>query len=101
MARFLITFYVGDMAQDGSAVAEARQEFADWAAQAGGALADPGTPVRSARMISQSGIDRTQACGSFLGWVVIEATGTEEAAELLRGHPFVSRGGIVQLHEPV
>ena len=102
MARFLVTFHVGDMMQDSSAVSEARQEFANWAIRAGDALADPGTPVRSVTMISQSGmVDHTQAGGPFVGWAVIEASSTEEATNLLRGHPFVRRGGALQLHQPV
>lgn len=33
------------------------------------------------------------------GYSVIEAANLEEAAEILRSHPFVARGGTLQLDE--
>jgi hypothetical protein len=63
MARFLITYYAGDMPQDPESIAQARRAFTQWAAEAGAALADMGAPIRSATTILSGGIhDGAPAC---------------------------------------
>jgi len=65
------------------------------------ALADIGSPIRSATTISGDGIYNGAPSGPFMGWSVIEAEDGNAAVCLLADHPFVSRGGILQLSEPV
>jgi hypothetical protein len=101
MARFLITYYPGGMAQDAESIAQARRAFAEWAARTGAALADIGAPIRSTTIISSEGIHNGAPAGPFMGWSVIEAEDGSTAVRLLRDHPFLSRGGIVQLSEPI
>ena len=101
MARFLITYYTGDMPQDPESIAQARRAFAQWAAKTGAALADVGAPIRSATTISGNGIHDGPPAGPFMGWSVIEAENGSAAAHLMEDHPFVSRGGILQLSEPI
>jgi hypothetical protein len=36
-----------------------------------------------------------------MGWSVIEAADREAAVRIVRDHPFISRGGILQVSEPV
>jgi hypothetical protein len=36
-----------------------------------------------------------------MGWSVIEAENGSAAAHLMEDHPFISRGGILQLNEPI
>ena len=36
-----------------------------------------------------------------MGWSVIEASDSDAAARLLQDHPFVSRGGVLRIGEPV
>lgn len=73
MARFLVTYHVGVMAQDPQSIAQARCAFAQWAAQAGAALADVGAPIRSVTTISSAGAHDGTPAGPFMGWSVIEA----------------------------
>jgi len=101
MARFLLTYYAGDMPQDPESIAQARRAFTQWATDAGAALADVGAPVRSATTISSEGVHDGASAGSFMGWSVIEAENGTAAVRLLGDHPFISRGGIVQLNEPI
>ena len=101
MARFLITYHAGDMSHDPESIALARQAFAQWATKTGPALADFGAPVRSTTTICSGGIHDGTPAGPFMGWSVIEAEDGDTAVRLLRDHPFLSRGGIVQLSEPV
>ena len=101
MARFLITYFAGDMPQDPESIAPARRAFAEWAAKAGAALADAGAPIRSATTISSDGIRDGTPAGPFMGWSVIEAEDGNAAVRLMEDHPFISRGGILQLSEPI
>jgi hypothetical protein len=101
MARFLITYHAGDMPHDPESIAEARQAFTKWAAKTGPALADVGAPVRSTTTISSGGIHDGAPGGPFMGWSVIEAEDGDTAVRLLRDHPFISRGAILQLSEPI
>jgi hypothetical protein len=101
MARFLITYYAGDMPQDPESIATARHAFSQWAVKAGAALADVGAPIRSATTISSNGIHEGTPAGPFMGWSVIEAEDGNAAVHLMADHPFISRGGILQLSEPI
>jgi len=101
MARYLITYYAGDMPQDPDSIGQARQAFIQWATTAGAALAEVGTPIRSTTTISSEGIHEWTPAGLFMGWSVIEAEDRNTAARLLEDHPFISQGGIVQLSEPI
>src|SRR5262245_44377760 len=102
MARFLVTYHASDMPHDPQSMAKAREAFMTWAAKTGSALVDPGAPVRSTSTVAGSGWDREgQADSPFNGWSVIEAADVEAAAQLLNDHPFISRGGTLQISEPV
>lgn len=98
MARFLITYYSGHMPSDPDSIADARRAFMQWAEQAGPALAEVGAPVRSATTIDADGARGAVAGQPLMGWSVIEAADT---VRLVRDHPFISRGGILQISEPV
>jgi hypothetical protein len=101
MARFLVTYYAGDMPEDPESIAQARRAFSQWAAKTGAALADIGAPIRSTTTISSDGIHNGAPAGPFMGWSVIESEDRNVAVRLMRDHPFVSRGGVLQLSEPV
>jgi hypothetical protein len=101
MARFLITYYVGDMPQDSESIAQTRRALIQWAAKTGAALAELGAPIRSTTTISSDGIHDGTPAGSFMGWSVIEAEDRNSAIGLMEDHPFISGGGILQVSEPV
>jgi hypothetical protein len=102
MAKFLVTYHAGDMPHDPEAMTKAREAFMQWAQKTGGSLADPGAPVKATKTISsQDGVRDGQADGPFTGWSVIEAPDADSAAQVLADHPFIGRGGILQISEPV
>jgi hypothetical protein len=101
MARFLVTYYAGDMRSDPDSIADARRAFIRWAEQAGPALAEVGAPVRSAMTIGPAGVRDKIAGQPLMGWSVLEAADSDAAVRLLQAHPFISRGAILQISEPV
>jgi hypothetical protein len=101
VAKYLVTYHGSDMPHEPEAMAQARDAFMQWAGKSGSALAEPGAPVRSISTISSSGAGTGAADGPITGWSVIEASSVEEATGILADHPFISRGGVLQISEPV
>ena len=101
MARFPVTYHGSEMSHDPESMARAREAFMQWAEKTGGALLDPGSPVKSTKTVSSGGTQDGSAAGPFSGWSVIEAVDAEAARDALEDHPFVSRGGVLQVSEPV
>lgn len=100
MPRFLVTYHGSNMPHDPESMAKARDAFMQWAGKTGAALVDPGAPIAGARTISSQGTKDELADGPFNGWSVIEAADLDAAARLLKDHPFIGRGGALQINEP-
>lgn len=101
MARFLVTYHAGEMPHDPESMLQAREAFMQWAGKTGDALVDAGAPVQSTRTVSSEGTQDGPAEGPFSGWSVIEAADAQAAADILSDHPFIGRGGVLQISEPV
>jgi hypothetical protein len=99
VAKFLVTFHLGDMAQDRESVSHARHSLVEWAAMTGPALVDAGAPIRSTATLTRDGIEDAES--PFLGWSVIDATDRNAAVLLLRDHPLLRLGALLQISEPV
>ena len=102
MPRFLVTYHGGgEVPHDPEVMARIRASFMQWASKTGPALVDPGAPIAGRRAVSSRGVTEGAADGPIDGWSVVEAANMSEAAEILKDHPFVGRGGILQISEPV
>lgn len=100
MAKFLVTYHGGNMPHDPESMAKARDAFMQWAGKTGPALTEPGAPIGATRTVSSHGTHDGVAEGEYNGWSVIEASDLNEATKLLQGHPFIGRGGVLQINEP-
>lgn len=98
MSRFLVTYHGGGMPSDPAQAAAALQAFGEWVARSGDAIVDPGAPIRPAAQVANG---TPQPDAPMGGYSVIEAPTEEAAVEILKSHPFVARGGTLQLHEAV
>jgi hypothetical protein len=101
VAKFLVTFHRGDMAQDPESVSNARHALIEWAAMTGPALVDAGAPIRSTATLTRDGIHDGYAVSPFLGWLVIDAADRNAAVLLLQDHPLLRLGALLQISEPV
>ena len=101
MAKFLVTFHRGDMAQDPESVSRARHALVEWAAMTGPALVDAGAPIRSTATLTRDGVHNEDAVSTFLGWSVIDATDRNAAVLLMQDHPLLRLGALLQISEPV
>jgi hypothetical protein len=96
MPKFLVTYHGGgapapEEAQDAIAA------FMAWASSAGKALTDPGAPLGPAKTVSATAISDGPADGPALGYSVLETADLDSAVELVKSHPFVTRGGSLQV----
>jgi hypothetical protein len=102
MPKYLITYHGGEgMPADPEAAQQAMAAFQGWAQGVGSALLDPGAPLSAAKTVSADAVVDGQEAGSVGGYTLIEAGSLDEAVELVQGHPFLTRGGSLQVSEAV
>jgi hypothetical protein len=77
-------------------MAQARAAFGARLAQFGDAVTDPGAPVQTVAMLATG---EPAAEVNVNGFSIIEATDVEAAKQLLATHPFIGRGGTLQVSE--
>src|SRR5438874_4817155 len=70
MSRFLVTYHGGGMPSDPAQMEQAKAAFGRWLAQAGKAVVDPGTPLRSGTQVSNGAASPPV---TIAGYSVIEA----------------------------
>jgi hypothetical protein len=75
-----------------------RAAFGAWLAEAGNAVTDPGAPLRPSTQVAKGTPEQRVPIG---GYTVIEAEDADAAVAVLRSHPFVARGGTLQVDELV
>lgn len=96
MPKFLITYHgAGSPAPEEAQ--EAMAAFMAWASSAGEALTDPGAPLGPAKTVTASSISDGPADGPANGYSILQAADLDSAVDLVRTHPFISRGGALQV----
>jgi hypothetical protein len=84
------------MPNDPALMEQAKAAFGKWVGEAGSALTDPGAPVHVVKLVSNSGAPEAVDIG---GYSIIEAPTVDDVARILQSHPFVARGGTLQVNE--
>jgi hypothetical protein len=101
MPSFLVTYHGGGMPEGEQARQQAMADFGAWVGRTGDALADPGAPLGPAMTVSAHGIRPGDADGRVNGYSVLRTDDMDSAVALVRDHPFVIRGGSLQVTEAV
>lgn len=100
MATFLVTYEGGG---GPPATPEARDQmmsaFMAWAGGVGDHMVDPGAPLGPSKTVTSDGV--TDGAGGPGGYTLLSADSIDEAVRLVKGHPFVSRGGTLVVSEAV
>jgi hypothetical protein len=96
MSKYLITYHNAKMPNDPAIMEQAKIAFGKWLQEAGKAVIDPGAPVRTSTQVSGASPSALVEIG---GYSIIQAASAEEAVKILTSHPFVSRGGTLQINE--
>jgi hypothetical protein len=102
MATFLITYHGGG-GMPGSA--EAREQmmaaFQAWVASTGDSMIDPGAPLGPSKVVTSESVTDGAADGSLSGYSLISADSLDDAVKVVQGHPFLARGGTLQVSQAV
>jgi hypothetical protein len=96
VARFLVTYHGQGMPDDPEMMEQAKAAFLAWVGQAGDALVDPGAPLQMVRQVASGTPEAPVEIG---GYSIIEADDAEAAAAVLASHPYVGRGGTLQVNQ--
>ena len=96
MPRYLIT-YQGMPHVDPTQMEQAREAFGSWLLETGDAVVDPGAPTNAVAHVASGAPVRLE----IGGYSIIEAPSEVEAVRLLETHPFVARGGTLQVNAPI
>ena len=102
MPTYLITYHGGSGPPPS---AEAREQmmaaFQAWVASVGDHMVDPGAPLGASKTVSPEGVTDAAPAGHIDGYSLIKADDLDAAAGLVKNHPFVGRGGSLQVSEAV
>ena len=101
MPRFLVTYHGGGMPESEEGRQQAMAAFGAWVGATGKALVDPGAPLGPSRTVSAGSVTDGRATEPFNGYSVLEAADLDAAVDLVRSHPYVGRGGSLQVSEAV
>ena len=101
MPAFLVTYHGGGMPEGEQARQQAMADFGAWVGKVGDALTDPGAPLGPAMTVSADDVRPGDADGHMSGYSVLRADDMDSAVSLVRDHPFVTRGGSLQVTEAV
>jgi len=86
------------MPDDPAMVEQAKAAFGTWVQQQSAAIVDPGAPVRMTAQVANGMPVEAMEIG---GYSIIQADSAEAAKEVLAGHPYVARGGTLQVNQIV
>ena len=96
MARFLVTYHGSGMPDDPELMEQAKAAFGKWVGEAGSAIVDPGAPVQ---MVSQVASGKPEDSVEIGGYSIIDADDADAAVAVLQSHPYVARGGTLQVSQ--
>ena len=96
MSRFLVTYHGSGMPDDPALMDQAKAAFGNWVAGAGDAIVDPGAPVQMMTQVATGGAAEPVEIG---GYSIIQADSVEDARAILSSHPYVGRGGTLQVNQ--
>ena len=97
MTKFLVTYHGGSAPDSPAAAQQMMAAFMAWAQQTGSALVDPGAPLGDSKVVTMGSVVAGRADAPFNGYSVVEADDLDAAVALVAEHPFVGRGGALQV----
>jgi len=99
MPKFLVTYHGGDMPESVEGREQAIAAFAAGAGATGEALVDPGAPLGPSKTVTIDSVADDVAQGPPTGYSVLDAADLDSAVDLVRSHPFIGRGGSLQVSQ--
>ncbi|MHB8490156.1 MAG: YciI family protein [Candidatus Dormibacteria bacterium] len=100
MAKFLLVYHGGGMAEGEEAQAKVMAAWGTWFQNLGPALADGGNPIGQAKTIAADGaVSDGGGANPASGYSLIEADSIEAAVALAKGCPVLEGGATIEVAE--
>jgi len=98
MKKFLITYHGAGMPMnpDPEMMKQMKAAFGAWLGEAGKAVVDPGAPIKTVAQVAKGAPAAAIEIG---GYTILQADSVDAAKAILAKHPFVGRGGTLQISE--
>jgi hypothetical protein len=102
MPTFLITYHGAmEMPPSPEARDQMMSAFMAWAGTVGDKMVDPGSPLGPSKVVTSDGATDGKASGEVGGYTIITADSLDAAVTAVTGHPFLGRGGTLQVSEAI
>ena len=99
MAKFVLAYRGGGMADSPEEQQKAMEAWGAWFGTLGAAVVDGGNPFGSSCTVSSDGSSRDGGQAGLTGYSIVEATSLSDAADKAKGCPVLSGGGSVEVYE--
>jgi hypothetical protein len=100
MAKYLLNYHGGGMAEGEEAQAKVMAAWGAWFQTLGPALADGGNPVSQSKTIASDGsVSDGGGSNPSTGYSLIEADNLDAAVGLAKGCPVLASGGSIEVAE--
>lgn len=101
MAKYVLSFTGGSMAQTEEEQQQVMAAWGAWFGQLGAALVDPGTPFARSTAIAADGSVSEPGATGLTGYSIISADSLEAATDAAKTCPVLAAGGAVDVYETV
>jgi hypothetical protein len=98
MAKYVLAYKGGSMAETPAAQEAVMQAWGEWFGTLGAAVLDGGNPFGPSTAVQSDG-SAGAATAALTGYSIIEADTIELAAKLVDGCPVLESGGTVEVYE--
>ncbi len=99
MAKFLLNYHGGKMAETPEEQASAMAAWTTWFGQLGSALVDGGNPTGATKTVKADGSVGDGADNRSTGYSIIQANSIDEAVKASQMCPVLASGGNVEVAE--
>jgi hypothetical protein len=99
MAKYLLAYKGGGMAQSDAEREAAMAAWGAWMGGLGEALTDPGNPFGPSQALGADGALSDGTTSGLSGYSILQADSFADAAELAKGCPIFAAGGSIDLYE--
>jgi hypothetical protein len=99
MAKFVLLYTGGKMAETPEAQKAAMDAWMGWFGTLGADVVDPGNPFGPSSTVLPDGSTKSGAKGSITGYSVVSAASQSDAASKAKGCPVLASGGTVEVYE--
>jgi hypothetical protein len=99
MAKYLLAYSGGSMAETEQEQAAIMQAWTAWFAQLGPAVVDGGNPFGTSAVLAADGSVSSGGPSRLTGYSILAADSLDAATAAVKGCPVLSSGGAVEVYE--